>query len=452
MNTQIKQHRKIGVGGVFVTLVGLVIGISIYILPGSLAASAGPAVIVSYFIAALMALFSCVVAAQIGAIFPVNGASFIAISRLLSPFWGFIAIWFLVGAGAVAVGLLAYGFADYFNAIWPLADRKIIAFSIVVILGALNLSGTRETVLWQSIMVLSFMIALAIFGIFGTIHIDMQLLTPFMPNGWNAVWSAAVPAFFSYAGFMLIIEISGEIRDPARTIPVGLALSFVAVLVAYTVVSLSIVGVLPWSELANVTAPVGKAAHKIMPGWLATGITMTAIAAAASSINAVLLGYSRDIFAMAKVSLLPEKLSKLSNKSGEPVNSILLMALMSIITVIFGGRIADVATLVVIGLLSLQMLLGISLLFVRTKLPSHYENSSFKLKPWVLHFFALGLIGFSVMFLGIVIWGNMKIIIIASAYFSMGIFYYSMRIKFLRNKSIEIKTLIYNVINEIKPS
>jgi len=452
MDKQIKQHRSIGIGGVFVTLVGLVIGISIYILPGSLAASAGPAVIISYFIAALMALFSCVVAAQIGAIFPISGASFFAISRLLSPFWGFIAIWFLVGAGAVAVGLLAYGFADYFNAIWPLADRKLIAFVIVAVLGLLNLSGTKETVFWQSVMVLTFLIALTIFGIYGTIHIDTKLLTPFLPNGWDAVWSAAVPAFFSYAGFMLIIEISGEIKDPARTIPIGLALSFIAVLVAYTVVSLSIVGVLPWSELANVSAPVGKVAHKIMPSWLATGITMTAIAAAASSINAVLMGYSRDILAMAKVGLLPEKLAQLSSKNSEPVNSILLMILLSIIAVTFGGHIADVATLVVIGLLSLQMLLGFSLLFVRKKLTSHYESASFKLKPWVLKFFAVGLIVFSLIFLSIVIWGNIKIIIIAFAYSTAGVAYYYMRLKSLDKKGLELKTLISNTIDEIKLS
>jgi APA family basic amino acid/polyamine antiporter len=80
---EVALTRSIGTTGLVVTIVGLVIGISIFILPGSLAATAGPGVIISYLIAGVMALFSCVVAAQIGVLFPVSGAGFICISNML---------------------------------------------------------------------------------------------------------------------------------------------------------------------------------------------------------------------------------------------------------------------------------------------------------------------------------------------------------------------------------
>ena len=422
MNT---QERSIGVGGVFVTLVGLVIGISIYILPGSLAATAGPAVIVSYSLAALMALFGCVVAAQIGAMFPISGASFFAISRLLSPFIGFIAIWFMIGAAAVATGLIAYGFADYLNSLWPVANRKILAYLIVILLGALNLIGTKETVKWQTLMVVAFMLALVVFGLVGSVNINFELLDPFMPNGWSSVINAAVPAFFSYAGFMLIIEMAGEIKNPGKTIPLGLGISFVTVLLAYTVVSLVIVGVIPWSELGSLSAPVSEVANRIMPNWLANVIIITAIAAATSSINALILGYSRDVFALARVQILPKKLAQLSTKSHVPFNSIIVMILLSMIAITFGGTISDLATLVVIGMLGLQLALGFSLLFVHKKLQKRYENASFKLSPKLLIFFSSGLIICSLAFLGIVVWGNLKIIIFASLYLLLGaVFFY----------------------------
>ena len=109
----VEMKRTMGVTGTVMTLVGLVIGVSIFILPGQLAAIAGPAMLVSYLIAALIALFSCVVAAQVGSVLPISGASFVAISRLLSPFLGFIVVWVTLGGAAVAVALLASGFADY---------------------------------------------------------------------------------------------------------------------------------------------------------------------------------------------------------------------------------------------------------------------------------------------------------------------------------------------------
>jgi len=440
------QERSIGVGGVFVTLVGLVIGISIYILPGSLAATAGPAVIVSYTLAALMALFGCVVAAQIGAIFPMSGASFFAISSLLSPFIGFITIWFMIGAAAVATGLIAYGFADYLNALWPIVDRKILAFFIVFILGILNLIGTKETVIWQTLLVIIFMFALIMFGLIGSISIDSQLLVPFMPNGWSSVLNAAVPAFFSYAGFMLIIEMSGEIKNPGKTIPLGLGISFFTVLFAYTIISLVIVGVIPWSELGGLRAPVGEVAKRIMPNWLAEVVIITAIAAAASSINALILGYSRDVYALAKVQILPNVLAEISTKSNVPFNSILVILLLSAIAIAFGGTISDLATLVVVGMLVLQLALGFSLLFVHKKFRKRYENSSFKLRPKLLMFFSIGLIICSLSFLGIVVWGNLKIIIFASMYLLLGAVYFYLRVS-RPKKSENLKQLIIKEID-----
>ena len=439
------QKRTIGVSGVFVTLVGLVIGISIYILPGSLASTVGPAVIVSYALAAVMALFGCVVAAQIGAMFPISGASFFAISSLLSPIIGFITVWFMVGAAAVAIALIAYVFSDYFIALWPIVDRKVLAFSIVIILGSLNLFGTKETVSLQAFMVFLFMVALIIFGLIGAVNIDTQLLKPFMPNGWDSVLNAAVPAFFSYAGFMLIIEMSGEIKDPGRTLPLGLGISFLTVLLAYTVISLVIVGVIPWSDLGSLSAPVGEVANRIMPSWLAKFIIITAIAAAASSINALILGYSRDVFALAKVQILPKVLAKISTKTDVPFNSILLILLFSMIAIAFGGTIADLATLVVIGMLVLQLALGFSLLFIHKKLPHQYEKASFKLSRKLSMFFSIGLIIFSLLFLGIVVWGNLKIIIIASAYFIIGALYFYFRIV-ASNKNKNLKLLILKEI------
>ena len=442
MESRQELKRSIGLPGVVVTLVGFVIGVSIFILPGHLAASAGPAVILSYFIASLMAVFSCVVAAQIGAVFPVSGASFIAVSRLISPFWGFATVWFILGTGAIGVALLAYGFADYLAIVWPGVNRMTAAVSLVLALGGLNLLGARETVFGQALMVAAFMVALCVFAVAGMIHMDTRLLDPFVPNGPGAVLSAAIPAFFSYSGFMVIIEIGGEIRRPGKTVPAALAISFLIVFLVYTSVTLAIVAVVPWQELIGVSAPVTEAARRILPDWVATAITLTAVAASASSINALLLSYSRDLLALARVRVLPGALAGVSRRSGEPSRAVLVITALSVLSVLAGAGIADYATLTVIGLMFFQIMLGLAALRMPATLGERYARSDFKLRGWKLPFFAVGLMVCSAAFLLIVLVDSPRFILLAGAYLCIGAVYYEIRRRLLTRRGIRVQSLI----------
>src|SRR5262245_57025898 len=170
------MKREVGVMGATMTLVGLVIGISIFILPGTLAATAGPGVIVSYALASLLTLFVCVVSAQIGCLFPVSGASFIAVARLVSPFFGFVTVWMMFGGACVAIALLGYGFADYLRQLWPGADRVLAAYGIVIALAALNVAGMRVNVIAQTLMVVVFAVALAVFTAAGVGNLNADYL------------------------------------------------------------------------------------------------------------------------------------------------------------------------------------------------------------------------------------------------------------------------------------
>ncbi|MEZ5980696.1 MAG: hypothetical protein R3C54_00095 [Parvularculaceae bacterium] len=136
--------RTIGLFGAVITLVGFVVGASIYILPGAIAASAGPGVVISYGIACLLALFSCIVAAQIGVAYPASGASFVIIGRLVSPFIGFLLVWMMIGAAAVAIALLGYGFADYVGVWISGGHRSLIGGGVIILFTIVNLLGARE--------------------------------------------------------------------------------------------------------------------------------------------------------------------------------------------------------------------------------------------------------------------------------------------------------------------
>ena len=105
------------------------------------------------------AVFCCFVSAQIGSVFPVSGANYVAVSCVISPFAGFLMIWVLMAALIVGVPLVAYGFADYLAFFLPALNRTLVAAAAVVFFVSINIRGTRVSVGAQSAMVAGFVLA-----------------------------------------------------------------------------------------------------------------------------------------------------------------------------------------------------------------------------------------------------------------------------------------------------
>lgn len=418
--------RSIGLSGAVFTLVGFTVGVSIYILPGQLAANAGPGVVLSFIIAALMASLSCLVAAQIGSIFPTSGASLVVISKLLSPFLGFAQTWLLLGTASVGTAFLAYGLADYLALMVPGLDRKTVAVLAILSFGGVNLLGARASVAVQGLMVITFIVALIIFVTAGLFKLDASLLVPFMPNGFSAVLAAAIPAYFSWTGFMVIIEIGGEVRDPGRNIPLALLISFVIVLLIYTAVTIVLVGVMPWYELGANNASVGQAAGLILPAALAKFIGLTAILAAATSINALLLAYSRDVLALARAGMFPRVFAGISPTHGEPVGGVVLLTTMAVVAAAIGASILQYVIIVVMAVMLLQILLAVAAIRIPTVMPEEYKRSRFKINNGPLKLCAVALIVGSTMFLFIGILEDSGAALMALVYVAVGVVYYQL--------------------------
>ena len=91
-------HRTVDLKSAVFILIGFVVGATIFVLPGSLAVEAGPAVFLSYLFAGIPGVFACFVMAQVGGAFPTSGASYVIISNVLSPYWGFIYICIMISS------------------------------------------------------------------------------------------------------------------------------------------------------------------------------------------------------------------------------------------------------------------------------------------------------------------------------------------------------------------
>ena len=216
--SDMRLRRKIGLSGAVFLLVGNIVGASIFILPGQLAGIAGPAVFFAYLIASVPAIVNCMIAAQVGSILPVSAGDYVFTSVVLHPLLGFLKVWAGMLGLMVGVPILAFGFADYMAFFLPDLPRLLIAVAIVIVILGINLLGLHTSIRTQMVMVSIFVVSLLTFGIGGLFHMDWSLLTPIAPNGIDSVFSAAVPAFYSYSGFLTIVVIGEEIRNPRRNV------------------------------------------------------------------------------------------------------------------------------------------------------------------------------------------------------------------------------------------
>ena len=432
-------QRSIGLAGATFTLVGYVIGASVFILPGELAGQVGPGFFVAYLLAAVPALLSCVVAAQLGSALHVSGAIYVGVSRSVSPFWGFMALWAVQLAEVIGTALVAYGFADYLVWFIPGLPRTGVALSVALLFGLVNLAKVKFTVLVQSLMTVGFLGGLFLFGVGGALHLRPELMTPLFPKGIGVVALAAIPAYFSFSGFMVLAELAGEIRDPGRTIPRALGLSFGIVLTAYILVAVAVPGLLPWTSLGGVAAPVASAAETFLPGWLAKFVSIGALLAATTSINGILLVQSRELYAIAKDRVFPAFLSRLSPRSGVPVAAVVAASALAAGAVLMGGSILEYATMSVLGAMLMQGLAGIAVLRMPATLPERFAASRFQLGPSARWLFGGGLILASVIFIGIGAAFSIRATLFFSLFLAIGVGYYYWRRAALRAQGLVLE-------------
>jgi basic amino acid/polyamine antiporter, APA family len=442
------MERTIGLRGVVATLVGFVVGAGIFLLPGELAATAGPAVVISYALASILVAFSCVIGAFVSGIVPVSGASFVYSTKMTSPLLGFLMIWAIIAGASMGVAFVAHGFAQYVGVLLPGSNKTLVAVMIVLFFGGINLLGAVASVKAQTLMVVTFVATVLVFSVVGIAQIDTDLLVPFTPNGYGPVLMAAVPAFFSFGGFLMIIDIGGEIKNPSRTIPLGLLISFLLIWLCYSAVSLTIVGSIPWQMLADIDAPVATVAGIIFPDWAIDIIPCAVLAAAATSINAMLLAYSRDVYVLSRVRIFPEILSTISKKHGEPSYAVALLTVTSVICVLMGAQLSEYATLVVVVLMLTQILLGIATLRLPKIMPSRLSKLEFRLSPFWRVFFSVGLIVFSSLFIIIGLQGNPKSAVLFGLFLLAGAFYYLLRKNYLKARGINMEDCVMEFIDE----
>jgi APA family basic amino acid/polyamine antiporter len=362
--------------------IGVIIGAGIFVLTGNAAATeAGPGIVLSFVLAGLICVFAALCYAELAAMVPVAGSAYTFTYATLGELVAFVIGWdlaleFIVGASAVAVGWSAYLNATLDQIFGftlpasisgpPAAEGGVInlpAIAIVLVLGFLLVRGIRITAKANLAITGITVAVLLLVIVIGGSEVDQDNWSPFLPFGWDGIVGGAAVVFFAYIGFDIVATTAEECRRPQRDMPIGIIGSLAVCTVLYFLVAGVVTGMRPYDQLGG-AAPLADAFSAVDRPYAASVVYAGALVALTNTVLILMLGQSRVAFAMARDRLFPPAVAKTHPRFGTPYRiTIIIMVLVSILAGFTG--IDTLADLVNIGTLFAFILVAIGVLLLR---------------------------------------------------------------------------------------
>ena len=300
---------------VYAIATGTTLSAGFFLLPGIAFNEAGPAVVLSYLIAAIPlipAMFSMV---ELSTAMPRAGGAYYFLDRSMGPFVGTIGGLGTWLALVLKTAFALIGMGAYIRIFWPDVPVVTLAVCLAFFFGAVNLFGARKTGTFQVFMVFALLLILFVFIGEGLPQINSQNFDGFFDKGGVSIISTAGLVYISYVGITNIASVAEEIENPERNLPLGVFLAIATAIAVYAVGTTIMVGVLPAEKLAHDLTPVASAAEVLFGNWGKIGVTVAAVIAFASVANAGILSASRYPLAMSRDHLIPGKFSKLTPRN-----------------------------------------------------------------------------------------------------------------------------------------
>ncbi len=421
-----EHHLKRHLGSLQMVAIGIgaIIGAGIFVITGQAAATlAGPGIVLSFIIAAIVCLFAGLCYAELSAMIPVSGGAYSYSYVAMGEFPAWIVGWsitaqYLVSASTVAVGWSGYfvglmkDFGINFSNLWtsgPInhdAARgweltgsyiNVPAMVIVAIVGVAISIGIRAAAHFNNLMVVIKLSAIVLFVALGLGHINTDNWTPFIPEntgvfgsfGWSGILRASGLVFFAYLGFDTVSTLAQDAKNPQTDLPRGILGSLGISTVAYIITSLVLTGVVSYTAL-NVADPMSVALNAMGANlfWLKLIVKIAILAGLSSVVLIQLLGQTRVFYAISKDGLLPHRFAKVNPKTKTPIFASVVTVL---IPIVISGLfpIALLGELVSMTTLFLFTIVCLGVLILRYKHPE-YERP-FKV-PFVPLIPALGMV------------------------------------------------------------
>ncbi|HEX7599052.1 MAG TPA: amino acid permease [Polyangia bacterium] len=391
--------------------IGAIIGTGIFVLTGrAAAANAGPAVALSFTVAAIASAFAGLCYAEMASMIPIAGSAYTYAYATMGELVAWIIGWdlileYLVGAATVSVGWSGYVVAFVHNItgwqmpaawtssplVWNEAHKhvqltgaiiNVPAIVITLLVTAILVVGIKESARFNSVIVVIKVAVVLLFIAAATPFIRPENWHPFVPPntgtfghyGISGILQGATMVFFAYIGFDAVSTAAQETRNPSRDLPIGILGSLAVCTLLYISVSLILTGVVHYTKL-SVPHPIAVGIAATGVRWLETAVEIGAIAGLSSVMIVMLLGQPRIFFSMAVDGLLPKVAAKVHPRFGTPhittITTGLVCALAGgLLPIDILGELTSIGTLFAFVLVSLGVMI---LRFKRPDIPRAFK-------------------------------------------------------------------------------
>ena len=384
-------HRSLGAFQLTMLGVGAIIGTGIFVLTAEAAQKAGPGMLISFIIAGFVCAVAALCYAEMASMVPVSGSAYTYSYASMGEIVAWIVGWALILEYAIAASAVSVGWSNYFVGLvqsglgleLPTFFTKgafaavggginLPAVVIALLVTGLLVLGTKESAMFNAVLVVIKVVALTAFVVLAVPVMKMENFEPFAPLGFGGISAAAASIFFAYVGFDAVSTAAEETKNPQRNMPIGLIGSLVICTIFYLLVASGAIGAVGAQpvfgaagealaagskELQQQCAALAGAgnvplvcsdealAHVLREiGYVNVGnlIGLAAFLALPSVVLMMLFGQTRIFFVMARDGLLPEGLAKVHPKFHPP----------HIVTMITGAGVTLAAAFLPVGKLA----------------------------------------------------------------------------------------------------
>ena len=398
--------RTLGAGGLVALGIGAIIGAGLFSITGGAAANhAGPAITISFVVAALGCLFAGLCYAEFASMIPVAGSAYTYSYATMGEFIAWIIGWdlvleYAVGAATVGISWSRYlvkffeGFdihlpPELVTGPWDGGIINLPAVFIIVLMSLLLIKGTKESATVNGFIVALKVAVVLVFIFLGWKYINNDNYSPYIPDnsgtfgefGFSGIIRAAAIVFFAYIGFDAVSTAAQEAKNPKRDMPIGILGSLAICTVLYILFAHVMTGVTSYTTfkgqdgIAPVAVAIEHMGKEVSPGtwqpdypWLNRAIVVAILGGYASVILVMLMGQSRVFFSMSKDGLIPKIFSSVNPKTQTPAkNNLLFMLFVSLFAAFVPARV--VGEMTSIGTLFAFILVCIGVWVMRKKMP-----------------------------------------------------------------------------------